>query len=84
MLFLIYSSILLRSKKGKSEVKMESEEDDWKQTYKPNRHKTELGSIPELFSKLFEWGIPKSDKIILKNVLKQLYICKKIDLVRLS
>ena len=84
MLFLIYSSILLRSKKGKSEVKMESEEDDWKQTYKPNRHKTELGSIPELFSKLFEWGIPKADKIILKSVLKQFYICKKIDLVRLS
>ena len=84
MLFLIYSSILLRSKKGKSEVKMESEEDDWKKTYKPNRHKTELGSIPELFSKLFEWGIPKADKIILKSVLKQFYICKKIDLVRLS
>ena len=63
---------------------MESEEDDWKKTHKPNRHKTELGSIPELFSKLFEWGIPKADKIILKSVLKQFYICKKIDLVRLS
>ena len=36
MLFLIYSSILLLSKKGKLEVKTESEEDGWKETYKPD------------------------------------------------
>ena len=29
MLFLIYSSILLLSQKGKSEVKIESEKDGW-------------------------------------------------------
>ena len=43
MLFLIYSSILSLSKKGKLEVKTESEVDGWKEAYKPNRHRTELG-----------------------------------------
>ena len=43
MLFLMYSSILLISKKVKSEVEMELEKTGRNKTYKPKEHKTELG-----------------------------------------